>query len=302
MQPETSTPTFSGFVALVGLPNAGKSTLINALIGHKVSIVSRKRQTTRMKIMAALSEAPHQMVFVDTPGFFQAKTKFEKAMVHSVKEGMSDADVVVLVVDARRKEAFEDNKDFVAILKKIEKPIFVVLNKADLISKNETMKLTQQFSDALPGSEFFLVSALKETGLAPLKDALKNTLAEGPWYFSEDMNSSLSERLLAAELTREKIFDLIHDELPYQIFVETDKFETMKNGDYLIYQTIFVQHKRHVGMILGSKGTVVKKINKLARKDMDTAFKKTCHLYLHVKVDSSWQDKKFFYDSIGLKH
>ncbi len=300
MQPNSE--TFSGFVALVGLPNAGKSTLLNALIGHKVSIVSRKRQTTRMRVMAALTEDPYQLVFVDTPGFFKAKTQFEKAMTHSIKEGLQDADTVVLVVDARRKEAFEDNKDFVQVLKQSKRPVVVVFNKADLVKKDETLRLTQLFSQELPDSEFFLLSALKETGLEEFKAALKSKMPKGPWFFSEEVSTSLPERLLASELTREQVFDLIHEEIPYQVFVETDKLETMKNKDLLIYQTLYVQHKRHVGMLLGTKGQVIKKINQRARVEMEKAFSKTCHLYLHVKVDANWQNKKFFYDSLGLKY
>jgi GTP-binding protein Era len=299
MQPKTD--LYSGFVAFVGLPNAGKSTLINALIGRKVTIVSRKRQTTRMRIMAALSELPYQMVFVDTPGFFKAKTQFEKAMFISIQEGIQDADIIALIVDARRKEAFQDNKEFISILKDSQKPILVVLNKSDLIPRQEILHLTKQFSEILPQSDFFLTSAIRETGIKELKENLKQKLPRGPWYFSEEVSSSISERLLAAELTREQVFNQIHDEIPYQIFVDTDKFEEMKNGECLIYQTLYVQHKRHVGMILGTKGDVIKKINKAARKEMERTFKKVCHLYLHVKVDSNWQTKKSFYESIGLK-
>ena len=293
--------TFAGFVAMIGLPNAGKSSLINAILDHKVSIVSRKRQTTRMPIMAALSQKPYQIVFVDTPGVFKPKGQFEEAMAHSIDQGINDADALALIVDARRRDCYGVNEDLVQQMRQQKKPVIVVLNKSDLLKQTDLLPIIQQFRDQLPESEIIVTSALQKTGLDQFVSVLKSFMPESPWFFNDTCSTSLSEKLQAAELTREQIFDLIHDEIPYQVFVETDKFEKTKKNELIIYQTIYVQHKRHVGMFLGSKGQTIKLINQRAREQMAEVFGVPCHLYLHVKVDAKWQSKSFFYQAIGLK-
>ncbi|PLX30141.1 MAG: GTPase Era [Alphaproteobacteria bacterium] len=298
----TNTPdTYAGFIAMVGLPNAGKSSLINAMLNRKVSIVSRKRQTTRMPIMAALSQGQHQLIFVDTPGVFNPKGKFEKAIAQSIEQGIRDADTLVLIIDARRRDCFEANRALVDDLNQKNKPVVVLLNKSDLLKQDELLPIIKQFKDKLPESEIIVTSTVSKVGLDLFLEVLKEKIPPSPWFYDETCSISLSEKIQASELTREQIFDLIHEEIPYQVFVETDKLTQTNKNELIIYQTIYVQHKRHVGMFLGTKGQTIKLINQRARQEMCNVFGKPCHLYLHVKVDPNWQTKSFFYRAIGLK-
>ena len=305
-----STPaTRAGFVAVVGAPNAGKSTLVNGLVGSKVSIVSPKVQTTRMRVIGiAMADIPDkgegearaQVVLVDTPGIFSvAKRRLERAMVAAAWQGADDADVVALVVDAERGVGAE-TKAIAERLKDSRAPRFLVLNKIDLVPREKLLSLTAELNAIVPFERTFMVSALKADGVGDLLAAFALAVPAGPVLYPEDQAADLPLRLLAAEVTREQVFLQLHQELPYEAAVETEKWEDRPDGSVRVEQTIHVQREGQRAIFLGKGGARIKQIGARARHELSQMLERQVHLFLHVKVSERWADDPSHYRSIGL--
>ncbi|TMJ27227.1 MAG: GTPase Era [Alphaproteobacteria bacterium] len=304
--------TRAGFVAIVGAPNAGKSTLVNALVGSKVSIVSPKVQTTRMRVigiaMADLADDGKgggdraQVVLVDTPGIFRiAKRRLERAMVAAAWQGAEDADVVALVVDAERGIG-QETRAIVERLKQSKAPRFLVLNKIDLVPRAQLLALTGELNALLPFERTFMVSALKSDGVADVLTAFAAAVPAGPFLYPEDQAADLPMRLLAAEVTREQVFLQLHQELPYEAAVETEKWEERPDGSVRIEQIIHVQRESQRPIVLGKGGARIKQIGARARHELTTMFERPVHLFLHVKVSERWAEDPGHYRTIGLDY
>ena len=281
------TPTRAGFVALIGAPNAGKSTLLNALVGSKVSIVSRKVQTTRALVRGIAIEGAAQIVFVDTPGIFKPRRRLDRAMVTSAWGGAGDADVVALLIDAR-KGLDEEGEAILARLPELGQPKILILNKIDLIERSRLLALAADTNGKVPFAHTFMVSALKGDGLDTLRRTLAGMMPEGPWLYPEDQISDAPLRMLAAEITREKIYERLHEELPYESTVETDQWQQRPDGSVRIEQTIFVERESQRKIVLGKGGQTIKAIGQAARKDIAEAIGQPVHLFLFVKVRENW--------------
>ena len=297
--------TACGFVALIGAPNAGKSTLINALVGAKVSIVSRKAQTTRGPVRGVAIEGEAQLIFVDTPGLFAPKRKLDRAMRDAAWSAAGDADVAALLVDARAEAEEETLSEAVA-------PIFaalaqrkgrnvLILNKIDLLEAPKLLGLSARLNAALPFEETFMISAERRLGLDRLKRDLARMMPPGPWLYPEDQIADAPMRSLAAEITREKIFERLHDELPYQITVETESWKDQKDGSARIEQTIYVTRESHKKIVIGEGGQTLKAIGSAARKEIAEANGAKVHLFLFVKVRENWLDDPERYRAMGLE-
>ena len=292
--------TRCGFVALIGVPNAGKSTLLNSLVGTKVSIVSRKVQTTRALVRGIAIEGDAQVIFVDTPGIFQPKRRLDRAMVSSAWGGAADADIVCLLVDARLRPD-EELDAILARLADLHRPKILILNKIDLIDRAKLLALTATLNDRLPFERTFMVSALKGDGLDDLRHHLAAAMPPSPWLYPEDQVSDAPLRMLAAEITREKIFERLHEELPYQSHVETDGWQERPDGSVRIEQTVFVERESQRKIVLGEKGQTIKSIGQSARRDIAEVAEKPVHLFLHVKVRENWADDPARYREMGLE-
>jgi GTPase len=296
--------TRCGFVAIIGAPNAGKSTLINALVGEKVSIVTRKAQTTRSTVRGVLTRGEAQIVFVDTPGLFAPKRRLDRAMVASAWSAAADADALMLLIDAR-KEAGEtaltdETLSILSALSEVKKPRIAVLNKIDLVDRPKLLELASRVNAALAFDETFMISAQTGDGLDRLIDRLAATIPTGPWLYPEDQITEAPIRSLASEITREKLIERLHDELPYQATVETDEWKDMADGSARIEQTIFVAREGHRKIVLGEGGRTIKAIGTAARKDIAEAHGAPVHLFLHVKVRERWLDDPERYRAMGL--
>lgn len=276
-----------GHVSIIGLPNAGKSTLLNALVGQKISIVSRKVQTTRERIRGIALHGHTQIIFVDTPGIFRPKKNLEHKIVAEAKEGLSDADRILHIVDASLNNALEKNKEIIALLPE-NMPCDLVLNKVDRLSKDMLLPFAASFNEAFPYQETFMISALKDKGTQDMLTRLSSVMPEGPWLFGEDDISDKSTRDLAAEITREKIYDQLHQELPYSVYVLPESWEVFKNGDIKVTQVIAVENDNQKRIVLGKGGSKIKEIGQQARRDIAALTGATVHLKLFVKVDSDW--------------
>jgi len=307
-----STPaTRAGFVAVVGAPNAGKSTLVNGLVGSKVSIVSPKVQTTRMRVIGiAMTDLPDsgegpsraQVVLVDTPGIFRvAKRRLERAMVAAAWQGADDADLVALVVDAERGVG-EETKAIAARLKESRTQRFLVLNKIDLVPREKLLALTAELNAIVPFDRTFMVSALKADGIGDLLAAFAQAVPPGPFLYPEDQAADLPLRLLAAEVTREQVFLQLHQELPYEAAVETEKWEDRPDGSVRVEQTIHVQREGQRAIFLGKGGARIKQIGARARHELSQMLERPVHLFLHVKVSERWAEDPSHYRSIGLDY
>jgi GTPase len=297
---QDTTPTRCGFVALIGVPNAGKSTLLNALVGAKVSIVSRKVQTTRTQIRGIAMHGRTQIVFVDTPGIFAPKRRLDRAMVTSAWGGAADAERIGVLIDVTRAD--EDSQSaLMERLGDIRQPKFLVLNKIDLIPREKLLALTARFNAAHQFEATFMVSALNGSGVSDILDHLADKLTLGPWLYPEEDISDAPLRFLAAEITREKLFERLHDELPYRSTVETEKWTTMKNGDVRIDQVIFVERESQRKIVLGEGGSTIKRIGTAARKDIMEAVDAKVHLFLFVKVRENWLNDPERYREMGLE-
>jgi len=297
--PETG-QTKAGFVALIGVPNAGKSTLLNALVGSKVSIVSRKVQTTRTLVRGIAIEGVAQIVFVDTPGIFRPKRRLDRAMVTSAWGGASDADVVCLLVDAR-KGVTEEVEAILTKLPEVRQPKILILNKIDLIERSRLLHLAADLNGRMPFGDTFMVSALTGDGAADLKARLAAMIPEGPWLYPEDQISDAPLRMLAAEITREKIYERLHEELPYESTVETDQWQQRPDGSVRIEQTVFVERESQRKIVLGKGGQTIKAIGQAARREIAEVAETPVHLFLFVKVRENWGDDPERYREMGLE-
>ncbi len=307
----TAPRTRAGFAAIVGAPNAGKSTLVNALVGSKVSIVSPKVQTTRMRVIGiAMTDLPDdgpggsraQVVLVDTPGIFRiAKRRLERAMVAAAWQGATDADLVALVVDAERGVG-QETAAIVERLKDYRAQRFLILNKIDLVEREKLLTLTAELNARLPFERTFMVSALKHDGIGDILTTLAAALPEGPFLYPEDQAADLPMRLLAAEVTREQVFLQLHQELPYEAAVETEKWEDRPDGSTRIEQIIHVQRDGQRAIVLGKGGARIKQIGARARHELGQMLERPVHLFLHVKVSERWADDPAHYRSIGLDY
>jgi GTP-binding protein Era len=296
--------TRCGFVAIIGAPNAGKSTLINALVGEKVSIVTRKAQTTRSTVRGVLTKGEAQIVFVDTPGLFAPKRRLDRAMVASAWGAAADADALVFLIDARKEvgqtSLTEETQSILTALREARKPRFAVLNKIDLVERTKLLELAGLLNAALAFDETFMVSATTGDGLDRLLERLAATIPAGPWHYPEDQIAEAPIRSLAAEITREKLIERLHDELPYQATVETESWKDLPDGSARVEQTIFVSRDGHRKIVLGEGGRTIKAIGTAARKDIMEAHGATVHLFLHVKVRENWLDDPERYRAMGL--
>ncbi|NBQ39128.1 MAG: GTPase Era [Alphaproteobacteria bacterium] len=289
-----------GFVALIGAPNAGKSTLINQLVGAKVSIVSRKVQTTRALVRGIAIKDTAQIIFVDTPGIFTPKRRLERAMVTSAWGGAGDADAVALVLDAR-KGVDEEAEAIIEGLKNIKQDAFLILNKVDLVERPSLLKLAEDVNAHFPFKETFMVSALTGSGVPKVLERFAALMPMSHWLYPEDQVSDAPLRMLASEITREKLFERLHDELPYRSTVETDQWQERKDGSVRIEQTIFVERETQRMIVLGKGGQQIRTIGELARKEIGLEIEKPVHLFLHVKVRENWSDDPARYREMGLE-
>jgi GTP-binding protein Era len=297
---EGRVPTRAGFVALIGAPNAGKSTLLNALVGSKVSIVSHKVQTTRALVRGIAIEGAAQIVFVDTPGIFKPKRRLDRAMVTSAWGGAADADAVCLLLDAR-KGLDEEGEAILARLPDLRRPKVLILNKIDLIERSRLLELAAKLNERVPFAHTFMVSALKGDGTDALKRQLAAMMPEGPWLYPEDQISDAPLRMLAAEITREKIYERLHEELPYQSTVETDQWQPRPDGSVRIEQTVFVERESQRKIVLGKGGQTIKAIGQAARREIAEIAEAKVHLFLFVKVRENWGDDPERYREMGLE-
>jgi GTP-binding protein Era len=297
----------AGFAAIIGAPNAGKSTLVNALVGSKVAIVSPKVQTTRMPVRGVAIRDETQIVFVDTPGIFKPRRRLDRAMVSAAWAGAGDADAVVLLVDAAELNgnpnghAAADTAAIIAALKKDSRKAALALNKIDGMKRTDLLPLVQKLTSEYAFAEVFLISALKGDGIADLAKWVAGEMPEGVWLYPEDQAADIPSRLLAAEITREKIYLRLHDELPYASAVETEKWEERKDGSVKIDQTIYVQRDGQKAIVLGKGGQTVKLIGEMARKEMEEIFDRRVHLFLFVKVREDWAESRDHYRELGLE-
>jgi GTP-binding protein Era len=296
-----SAPTRCGYVALIGAPNSGKSTLLNALVGAKVSIVSPKVQTTRRRVLGIAIHEGTQVVFVDTPGIFAPRPgrRLERAMVSAAWAGAQDADLVVLLVDVTRPDD-ADTGAIVERLKKAGRKAVLALNKIDLVKPPVLLEIADRFSKQGIFEPIFMISGLSGDGVADLKRHLAQALPEGPWLYPEDQLSDLPERLMAAEVTREQIFLQLRNELPYASTVETDKWEERKDGSVRIEQTIFVERPTQKAIVLGEHGQRIKLIGARARVELEALLGRRAHLFLFVRVEKAWTEDRERYEAIGL--
>ncbi len=292
--------TRAGFVALIGAPNAGKSTLLNALVGSKVSIVSHKVQTTRTMVRGIVISGESQLIFVDTPGIFKPKRRLDRAMVTSAWGGAGDADVIALLIDAR-KGLDEEAEAILVKLSEIKRPRILVLNKIDLIERSKLLDLTAKINALVAFDHTFMVSALKGYGVSDFCEKLAELMPLGPWLYPEDQMSDAPLRMLAAEITREKIYERLHQELPYESTVETDQWQQRPDGSVRIEQTIFVQRESQRKIVLGKAGQTIKAISQSARKDIAEIVEAPVHLFLFVKVRENWGDDPQRYREMGLE-
>jgi len=289
-----------GFVALIGAPNAGKSTLLNALVGAKISIVSRKVQTTRTLVRGIALQGESQIIFVDTPGIFAPCRRLDRAMVASAWGGAADADVAALLVDAR-KGVDDEVAEILRALENVKAKRVLILNKIDLVARPQLLELAAAVNQRLAFVETFMVSATTGDGLTLLKEHLGAMMPAGPWLYPEDQISEAPIRALAAEITREKIFERLHDELPYQSTVETQSWEERPDGSARVEQTIYVTREAHRKIVLGEGGRTIKAIGMAARKEIAEAAEQPIHLFLFVKVRENWVDDPERYRAMGLE-
>lgn len=291
--------TRCGFVALLGAPNAGKSTLLNALVGTKVSIVTHKAQTTRAQVRGVLTTGDAQLVFIDTPGVFAPKRRLDRAMVQSAWTGAGDADMVALIVDAK-KGLNAEVENLLKGLENIRQPKLLILNKVDTVKPESLLALSQALNERAKFETTFMISALKGSGVSDVIDWCVEHAPKGEWHFPEEHLTDLTLALTAAEVTREKLFLRIHDEIPYQATVETESFKVQKDGSYRIDQVIYVTRDSHKMVVLGAKGQAIKAIGAEARKELMEMFDTEVHLFLFVKVRANWADDPERYREMGL--
>ena len=292
--------TRCGFVALIGAPNAGKSTLLNTLVGSKVTIVSHKVQTTRALVRGVTAEGASQLIFVDTPGIFRPKRRLDRAMVTSAWSGAHDADIVGVLIDARTG-LDEEAEAILDRLADVKHPKILLLNKIDVVERKNLLALTQVANDRIRFDATFMISALTGDGVRDMKAWLASHVPPGPWLYPPDQMSDAPLRQLAAEITREKIFRRLHQELPYQSTVETESWKELKDGSLRIEQTIYVERESQRKIVLGKAGATIKAIGAEARKEIAEIAEAPVHLFLFVKVREGWEDDPERYRGMGLE-
>jgi len=297
--------TRAGFAAIIGAPNAGKSTLVNALVGRKVSIVTPKVQTTRFQVRGVMIHKRSQVVLVDTPGVFAPRRRLDRAMVASAWEGASDADAIVHVVDAAARKAgggrtADDVERVIEGLRTQNRKATLVINKIDLLKREELLAIAQSLHETGVYGDVFMISASNGDRVKDLADHLSGLMPESPWLYPEDQIADLSERLLAAEVTREKLFLRVHEELPYALTVETDVWKELKDGAVRIEQTVYVEREGHRPIILGKNGQTAKWVGKASREELETQLDRKVHLFLFVKVRPKWGEDRERYRALGL--
>lgn len=295
----TDTQTHCGLVAVVGAPNAGKSTLVNALVGQKVAIVSPKAQTTRARLMGVAIEGHTQLLLVDTPGIFEPKRRLDRAMVSAAWGGTEGADVIALVVDAKGGLGPKVIPIAESIANRRE-PKYLILNKVDLADKAKLLLHAERLNGIVDFAETFFISATTGDGLAELKTAFAKAMPEGPWHYPEDQVSDATERSLASEVTREQLYLQLHAELPYASAIETEQYKEREDGSVEIHQQILVERPTQRAIVLGKGGARIKEIGARARAELSAIMGKPVHLYLHVKVKPGWDDERDIYREMGL--
>jgi len=296
-----------GFIALVGAPNAGKSTLLNRMVGAKVAIVTPKVQTTRTRVLGIALCGESQLVYVDTPGIFEPKRRLERAMVRAAWRGAADADIVLVLADAHRRQVDDDTARIIDGLKAAGRRAVLILNKIDLVRRPRLLEISARLNDAGGGPEglfsnTFMVSATRGDGVDDLIAFLAEAVPPGPWLYPADQLSDLPERLLAAELTREQLFLLLHQELPYAIAVETEAWERFQDGSVKISQVIYVARDSQKPIVLGRGGRRIKQVGAAARAELETLLGCRVHLMLHVKVREDWIERPDYYREMGLEY
>ncbi|EKF20386.1 GTPase Era [Nitratireductor pacificus] len=305
-RPSTSEPaenpaeTRSGFVALIGAPNAGKSTLLNQLVGAKVSIVTHKVQTTRAIIRGIATHDAAQIVFIDTPGIFNPRRRLDRAMVTTAWGGAKDADIVALLIDAERGIK-GDAAAILDRLKDVAQPKVLILNKIDRVKRETLLELAALANEKVAFDRTFMLSALNGSGCRDFLDYMAATLPAGPWYYPEDQISDLPMRQLAAEITREKLFLRLHQEVPYSLHVETEKWEERKDGSVRIDQVVYVERDSQKKLVLGHKGATIRAVGQASREDISGILEQTVHLFLFVKVREGWGNDPERYREMGLE-
>jgi GTP-binding protein Era len=295
----TETESRCGQIAIVGAPNAGKSTLVNALVGQKVAITSAKVQTTRQRLIGIATEGASQLLLVDTPGIFAPRRRLDRAMVKAAWDGTDGADVIALVVDARAGLR-DDVRALLATLADRPEPKFLVLNKVDISDKGKLLMLATAANNDVAFAETFFVSASTGDGVAGLKAALAANVPAGPWHFPEDQLTDASTRLMAAEITREQLYHQLGAELPYASTVETEKWEERRDGSTMIHQQILVERDSQKAIVLGKGGAKIRSIGSAARAGIGELLGRPVHLILHVKVKPDWADDQDIFDAVGL--
>jgi GTPase len=288
-----------GLVAIVGAPNAGKSTLVNALVGQKVAIVSPKAQTTRVRLMGIAMEGDAQIMLVDTPGIFEPQRRLDRAMVQAAWGGASEADVIALVVDGKGGLGPKVEPIARALADRPE-PKILIINKVDIADKAKLLVHTERVNEWAKFDETWFVSAATGDGLAELKTALANAMPNGPWHFPEDQVSDATDRMTAAEITREQLYLQLHAELPYAAAVETEKYDERADGSVEIHQQILIERPTQRAIVLGKGGVRLKEIGSKSREAISQSLGKRVHLYLHVKVNAKWQEDRSIYRDLGL--
>ena len=305
--------TRAGFVAVIGAPNAGKSTLVNRMVGSKVSIVTQKVQTTRFPVRGVVVEGESQIVLVDTPGIFKPRRRLDRAMVRAAWGRAEDADAVVHLVDAHAQIAVSEGTgtaadrnaaaDVAAIvngLKTASRKATLALNKIDLVRRDRLLELTRTLFDSGVYDEVFMISAADGAGVADLRQRLAAQIPEGPWFYPGDQTADIPVRLLAAEITREKVYLRVHEELPYAASVETTSFKEQRDGSVRVEQSLFVEREGQRGILLGKGGQTLRWIGEASRLELSELLERPVHLFLHVKVKATWAEERGFFQDIGL--
>ena len=293
--------TRAGFVALIGEPNAGKSTLLNKMVGAKVSIVTHKVQTTRARIRGITMEGQSQIIFVDTPGIFRPRRRLDRSMVAAAWGGAADADVIILLIEAHRGLT-EGVKAIIEQLARTagDRPVALAINKIDRVKAENLLALSAEMNEAYPFTKTFMISAEKGYGTDDLREWLAKEVPPGPWLYPEDQIADLPMRMIAAEITREKLTLRLHEELPYQLTVETENWEERKDGSAKIDQIIYVLRDGHKGIVLGHKGEAIRAVGKAAREELSAFLERPVHLFLTVKVRENWLDEAERFREMGL--
>ena len=291
--------TRAGVIAVIGAPNAGKSTLVNALVGQKVAIVSPKAQTTRARLMGIGIHGNAQMLLVDTPGIFTPNRRLDRAMVKAAWEGAEDADRLVLVIDAAAKVGARVEQVIAGVEARPE-PLILVLNKVDIADKDQLLVLAARLAERLDPERIFMISATSGDGVPELRNHLAAAMPEGPWHFPEDQLTDATDRMVAAELTREQLYLQLHAEVPYSAAVETEKWEDRKDGSAVIHQQILIERDSQKAIVVGKGGARLKAIGTAAREAISEHLGRKVHLFLHVKVNPKWDEDRGLYEDIGL--